>query len=189
MLRDKAPAMLRNEVAVDETYCGGKEANKHASKKKKVGGGTGGKVAVIGLVQNDGNGKVVAKVVNTVSKHKVVSAINTHIAKGATMVTDAYHIYKYLGESPDYTHSVVNHSTGEYVNKKGHHTNRIEGFFGLLKRGIYGIYHSVSEKHLQRYCDEFASRYNSRKDLDNERFEESIRNSDGRLKYNDLIGK
>lgn len=187
MLREKAPAMLRTEVQVDETYIGGKESNKHASKKKNVGGGAGGKVAVLGLVET--NGKVVAKVMNSVSKEKIVATINKHIAPGATMVTDAFHVYKYLGESPDYNHSVVNHSTGEYVNKKGKHTNSVEGFFGLLKRGIYGIYHQVSEKHLSRYCDEFASRYNSRQDSDNERFEESIRNSDGRLKYNELIGK
>ena len=73
--------------------------------------------------------------------------------------------------------------------KNGFHTNTVEGFFSILKRGIYGIYHSVSPWHLQRYCDEFASRYNSRKITDDERFELSIKNSDGRLKYNQFIGK
>jgi len=83
---------------------------------------------------------------------------------------------------------VVNHSQDEYV-KDGFHTNSIEGFWSLLKRGIYGIYHQVSEKHLQRYCDEFAARYNTRKIADNERFQNAVQNSEGRLKYNQLIGK
>jgi hypothetical protein len=65
----------------------------------------------------------------------------------------------------------------------------MEGYWSILKRGIYGIYHQVSPKHLQRYCDEFAARYNTRKVADHERFEQSVKNSEGRLKYNDLIAK
>ena len=80
------------------------------------------------------------------------------------------------------------HSKGQYVNG-GFHTNGIENFWSLLKRGIIGIFHQVSPQHLQRYCDEFAARYNTRKIKDNERFEYYIQRSEGRLTYNRLIGK
>jgi ISXO2-like transposase domain len=67
------------------------------------------------------------------------------------------------------------------------HTNNIEGFWAVLKRGVYGIYHQVSPKHLKRYCNEFSYRYNSRQIADNEIFEISLKNTNGRLKYKDLI--
>ena len=102
------------------------------------------------------------------------------------MVSDNYGVYAKLAENNN--HVVVNHSQDEYV-KDGYHTNSIEGFWSLLKRGIYGIYHQVSEKDLQRFCDEFAARYNTRQIADNERFENAVKNSEGRLKYNQLIGK
>lgn len=104
------------------------------------------------------------------------------------MVTDSFIIYAYLAKEGQYKHVSVNHSKGEYV-KDGFHTNGIENFWSLLKRGIIGIYHQVSPEHLQRYCDEFAARYNTRKIKDYERFEQFVQNSEGRLKYNDLIGK
>lgn len=104
------------------------------------------------------------------------------------MVTDSYSMYAYLSKGGEFTHVVVNHSTGQYVNGK-FHTNGIENFWSQLKRGIYGIYHQVSPWHLQRYCDEFAARYNSRTVTDNERFEGVLKGSEGRLTYNKLIGK
>jgi hypothetical protein len=76
----------------------------------------------------------------------------------------------------------------EYV-RDGFHTNTVEGFFSLLKRQIFGIHHQVSPKHLQRYCDEMAYRFNSRKVKDTERFIASLKQTAGRLKYNDLIAK
>ena len=97
-------------------------------------------------------------------------------------------MYAFLSKGTDFTHVVVDHSKGEYV-KGGFHTNGIENFWSLLKRGIIGIFHQVSPWHLQRYCDEFAFRFNSRKIADNERFDLSLENSDGMLKYNQLIGK
>ncbi len=83
---------------------------------------------------------------------------------------------------------MVDHKSGHYVNG-GFHTNGIENFWSLLKRGIIGIFRQVSPQHLQRNCDEFAARYNTRKIKDNERFEYYIQRSEGRLKYNQLIGK
>ena len=104
------------------------------------------------------------------------------------MVTDGYVMYAFLSKGTEFTHVVVDHKKGEYV-KGSFHTNGIENFWSLLKRGIIGIFHQVSPQHLQRYCDEFAARYNSRDIKNHERFDLTLQNSDGRLKYNQLIGK
>lgn len=188
MLKAKAPQMLKVEVQVDETYVGGKETNKHASKRAKKSSTRGRaadiKTPVIGIVET--GGKVVVYVSNWVTKKRVKELIDKHIEKGSTMVTDGFGIYAYLKNSTSFTHVVVDHRNGQYVNG-GFHTNGIENFWSLLKRGIIGIFHQVSAKHLQRYCDEFAARYNTRKIKDNERFQLSVQNSEGRLKYNDLI--
>jgi transposase-like protein len=190
MLRSKAPHMLKNEVQVDETYVGGKETNRHKSKRekgKRVGRSEDKKTPVFGLLEKDG--KVVTHVLPWVTKDNVKKIIEGTIEKNSIMVTDAYKMYTWITKGGDYTHKVVNHYHGEYVNKDGFHTNSIEGFFSILKRGLYGIYHQVSPWHLQRYCDEFSYRYNTRKTTDDERFELSVKNSEGRLKYNQLIGK
>jgi transposase-like protein len=188
MLRIKAPNMLRNSVQIDETYVGGKESNKHASKKGKGKFGKGRnsdiKTPVIGIVET--GGKVAVKVTEWISKQNVQALINDNVEKGSIMVTDGYAMYAYLKNSKEFTHVVVDHAKGEYV-KGGFHTNGIENFWSLLKRGIIGIFHQVSPWHLQRYCDEFAARYNTRKIKDHERFELSIKNSNGRLTYAQLI--
>jgi transposase-like protein len=188
MLRDKAPAMLRNSVQIDESYVGGKEINKHLNKRGKGKAGKGRnsdiKTPVIGIVETGGN--VMVRVSQWVTKKEMKELIDENVQKGSIMVTDGYAMYAYLKNSKEFTHVVVDHSKGEYV-RGGFHTNDIENFWSLLKRGIVGIFHQVSPWHLQRYCDEFAARYNSRKITDADRFTLSIRNSEGRLKYNDLI--
>jgi hypothetical protein len=108
------------------------------------------------------------------------------IEKGSIMVSDEWYSPKLL--SPYYKHVIIEHKNDEYV-RGAFHTNSIEGFWSLLKRGIFGIYHQVSDKHLQRYCDEFAYRYNTRFEVDKDRFQISVKNSEGRLKYKDLIKK
>jgi transposase-like protein len=186
MLRAKAPHMLKDQVQIDETYVGGSERNKHASKrtKEKQFGRSDSKTPVIGIVET--GGKVTVKVSEWVTKKNVKALIDENVQKGSIMVTDGYAMYAYLKNSKEFTHVVVDHSKGEYV-RGGFHTNGIENFWSLLKRGIIGIFHQVSPWHLQRYCDEFAARYNTRKLRDDERFALSIQNSIGRLKYNDLI--
>lgn len=190
MLKIQAPAMLKGQVQIDEAYVGGLEKNKHASKKSKDGQGRQGrsdsKTPVFGIVET--GGKVIVKVSELVSKKKAQELINKYVETGSTMVSDSYTMYAYLSKGSEFTHVVVDHSKGQYVNG-GFHTNGIENFWSLLKRGIVGIFHQVSPWHLQRYCDEFAARYNSRHIKDYERFDLALQHSDGRLKYSQLIGK
>ena len=141
---------------------------------------------VFGIVETGGN--VVVKVTYWVSKKNAKELIEKHVSEGSNTVTDGYAMYAYLGRDDKFKHVMVDHCNGQYVNG-GFHTNCIENFWSLLKRGIIGIFHQVSPQHLQRYCDEFAARYNTRKIKDSERCEYYVHRSERRLKYAQLIGK
>lgn len=195
MLRNDAPQMLQDTVEIDEVYIGGKDKNKHANKRSRIseqkdplrrGHENKGKVPVIGLVQR--NGKVMAQKVMSTTTEEVIPIIVKNVVPSSVIITDAFPLYHQLHNT--YRHVVVDHSKGEYVKMKTFHTNTIEGFWSLLKRGIVGIYHCVSYKHLNKYCGEFAYRYNTRQLTDPQRFVEALPRAEGkRLKYKELTLK
>ena len=173
---------MEGEVEVDETYVGGREKNKHYDKKIKNASGAKGKAPVLGMVQR--GGKVSAKRIDDTTMKTITNEIVKIVKEGAKLYTDEYSSYSRMRRV--YDHSVVKHSAGNYV--KGRvHTNTIEGFWSLLKRGIFGIYHFTSKKHLQLYVDEFVFRYNSRTQPEAMRFNMFLKNTENRIKYVDLI--
>ena len=177
---------LGGEVEVDETFIGGKARNMHKSKRDRVITGTGGKdkAMVQGIVEC--GGQVRAFAVSTRKKNELQKNIREHVEAGSVIFTDE--LKSYNGLEGDFEHQVINHAV-EYVNGNVH-TNTMENFWSLLKRGLHGTYVSVEPFHLFRYLDGQAFRYNNRKDTDAERFVSVMKQIVGRrVTYKELTGK
>jgi transposase-like protein len=175
------------ECEVDETFIGGKARNMHVAKRERRITGTGSKdkTAVVGILER--GGKVKTKVVDNRKKKTLQAEVRKHVEAGSALYTDA--LLSYEGLAGDYAHQVIDHAVA-YVDGKIH-TNGLENFWSLLKRGINGTYISVEPFHLFRYLDEQAFRYNNRKDAtDADWFELVMGNVFGkRLTWNQLTGK
>src|SRR5712691_3772791 len=150
-------------VEMDETYVGGKEANKHKSKRRTDGArGPVGKAPVLSLVERDGS--VRSFHVPNVTAQTLKPIIVAHVHKASYVMTDEATVYPAIGRE-FFGHGSVNHSAEEYVRAAFWHTNTAENYFSIFKRGIMGVYHHVSETHLHRYGSEFDFRYNYRMTL------------------------
>lgn len=178
---------LKGVIEADETYVGGKPRVKGTYSEngtKFTGRGTK-KTPVVALVERDG--KAVCKPVETVSTATVRKELITQIEKGATLMTDELNVYVVPGREFA-SHERVHHGRKEYARKLESglvaHTNTVESFFGLIKRGHYGVYHQMSKRHLHRYCAEFTFRWNHRKSTDTQRMEAAMAQVGGkRLLY------
>lgn len=181
---DDNDSQLDNEVEIDETFVGGKNKNRHLSKKVENSQGRSfkDKTPVLGLIERGGQLK--AKVISNTKCETLTPEIIKIVKYSASVITDEWLGYNSLKHL--YNHSYVKHNEGEYVNGRVY-TNTIEGFWSLLKRGIIGIYHFTSKKHLQRYIDEFVFRYNTRDNSTRNRFNSFLCNMTNRLTYNELI--
>ena len=179
--------MLSGEVEADETFIGGKARNMHVAKRERRITGTGGKdkTAVMGILER--GGKVRTKVIPNRKKRAIQAEVRKHVEAGSALYTDA--LLSYDGLASEYAHGVIDHAV-QYVD--GHvHTNGMENFWSLLKRGINGTYVSVEPYHLFRYLDEQAYRFNNRKETkDFDRFKLAASQIVGkRLTWDVLTGK
>lgn len=175
---------LSGIVEADEHFVGGKEKNKHKSKKTEgtQGRSTQTKTPVAGLVQRGGD--VRAKQVADTTGSTLRKFVYENVERGSKLHTDEW--WGYNGLEKLFGRGVIKHAAGEYVDGDCH-TNTMEGFWSLLSRGVTGIYHNMSNKHLQKYLDEFVFRYNTRKLTESDRFNLMLSGLATHLPYSKLI--
>lgn len=177
---------LMGDVEVDETYIGGNARNMHADKRIKMlrNEGTFRKAVVVGMLER--KGEVRTQLLNRATGKLIEQAIKEHVVTGSNLYSDEAHAYVKVGK--EYAHKVINHAE-TYV-QGNVHTNSIESYWSLLKRGIKGTYVSVEPFHLFRYLDEQSFRFNTRKDNDQGRFMAALSQVQGkRVEYKTLIGQ
>ena len=179
--RETRIAKSHGPLEVDETFIGGKESNKHRSKKPRRVTGWMGKTPLMGFLDRDTD-TVRTEVIESTRRRVMEPAVLRRIYAGCRIFTDESGSYRGLPN-----HVATNHSRGYYVEGEAH-TNGIESFWALLKRGIVGTYHSISPKHTQRYADEFSGRHNIRGFPDRDKLKSVVFGMEGRrLTYADLI--
>lgn len=194
---------LKGTVEVDETYVGGRTRRRNwaprdyqgpvpksiaerVARKRAATDRRPPKTPVVAMVER--GGRVRARVITDVNAANLRRAIQENVdTNNATLMTDELNAYQWAGSEFPGGHETVKHSIGEYV-RGNVHTNTVEGFFSILKRGIYGTFHNVSKRHLHRYVSEFEFKYNTRWFDDGERTRLAIRGADGkRLRYKEPI--
>ena len=179
---------LRGTVEIDETYVGGRP--RYRRRREEMQGRTGRgteKAAVLGMVERGGD--VRFRMMDRLTAERLRSVIAENADLTCRIITDEFPRYRPIGKAFEGGHDVVKHSVGEYARKGTDiHSNSIEGVFSLLKRGVYGTFHSVSKKHLPNYLNEFEFRFNTRKQDDGERVTAAIKAADGkRLLYRESV--
>ncbi len=188
MRRDPLAGMLKGTIVADETYVGGNEKNRHASKRCSTSGRGTSKTPVFSLTSKE-TGEVRSRVVFSVTGATLGKAIEEHVAPfGSVLHTDKWAAYKPIGRQFD-EHHTVDHGAGEYV-RGDVSTNDLESYFSQLKRSLDGTHHHVSVEHLDRYLTEFDFRHSTRKQSDSERMERLVGQVGGRrLSYRPLRGR
>ena len=162
-MKDPEFRQLLGVVEVDETYVGGSDRNRHWDKKThKTGGEASGKTAVIGAISRKGN--IVCKMIENTKRETLDGFIHQTVSPNVSLLTtDEHPAYGKLNKL--FPHQIIQHREGEYVRGEVH-TNSVENFWSLLKRGVMGTYHNVSKKYLPLYLNEFTFRFNNRKNVD-----------------------
>lgn len=178
---------MKGIVEVDETFVGGKNRNRHRDKKIKGNQGRSfiDKTPVFGMLNREGHLRCV--VVPDTSAGSIEPVIRENVQEGSIVMSDEWWAYRNL--SNGYSHMVVDHARGQYVNDCGGTTNGIENAWSNFKKSVIGIYHNkISRKHMQGYADEFAFRFNTRKDSTSERFNLLLDGTAGKkITYKSLI--
>lgn len=178
-------ALLSGIIEADETFLGGKEANKHEQKKRYAGRGPVGKTPVLGMRERGGRSNAV--VVEKVDSNTIKGHVEGRLAPGSNLYTDEHAAYKSVA---GLNHQSVNHSAKQFVDGMAH-TNGIESVWAVLKRGFYGTYHHFSQKHTQSYVDEFTFRLNEGnvRELTMGRIDALLNRSVGvRVTYAEVVG-
>ncbi len=185
VMEQKHKQPMKGVIMADESFCGGKNKNRHFDKKVKKSQGRSfkDKTPVLGLLDETGHLRTF-RVVNTSSK-QIMPLVRQHVEPGATLITDEWHAYN--DAQLLYDHHVVHHNLGKYKSNSGMSTNAVENVWSHFKRSITGVYYQVSRRHLPKYLDEFTFKFNTRQLTNSERFETVFDNIGQTLPYKELI--